>query len=174
MKKNMISVIILALLVVNIALTGVMMFSIISTEKKTAKLIDGISSALSLEITPQSGEASEASTGVAMENITVYSIADAMTLPLKDNGDGKDHFAQVSVSFSINNKSDDYKKYGSGDLSGQEDLIKNEIISVFETYTLEDAKANQDTIKKQILEKVQKLYNSDFIFNVSFSNILYQ
>jgi flagellar FliL protein len=37
MKKNMISVIILALLVVNIALTGVMMFSIISTEKEDSQ-----------------------------------------------------------------------------------------------------------------------------------------
>ena len=55
MKKNMISVIILALLIVNIVLTGVMMFSIVSTEKKTAKLIDGISTALNLELTPQSG-----------------------------------------------------------------------------------------------------------------------
>ena len=81
---------------------------------------------------------------------------------------------QVSVSFSINNKADDYKKYGSGDLSAQQDLIKNEIVTVFESYTLEDAKANQDTIKKEILKRVQKLYNSDFIFNVSFSNILYQ
>jgi flagellar FliL protein len=174
MKKNMISVIILALLIVNIALTGVMMFSIVSTEKKTAKLIDGISTALNLELTPQSGSSAAESTAVPMEDITVYSIADAMTIPLKDSGDGKDHFVQVSVSFSINNKADDYKKYGSGGLSAQQDLIKNEIVTVFESYTLEDAKANQDTIKKEILKRVQKLYNSDFIFNVSFSNILYQ
>ena len=174
MKKNMISVIILALLIVNIALTGVMMFSIVSTEKKTAKLIDGISTALNLELAQSDGETSEETTSLPMEDITVYSIADAMTIPLKNGGDGKDHFVQVSVSFSLNNKSADFKKYGAGDLSGQQDLIKNEIITVFEGYTLEDAKVNQAAIKKDILSRVQKMYNSKFIFNVSFSNILYQ
>ena len=50
MKKNLLSVIILALLVVNIVLTSIMMVSVMGTMKKSSKLIDGISSALALEV----------------------------------------------------------------------------------------------------------------------------
>ena len=57
MKKNMISILILALLIVNVVLTGIMMFSIMGTTKKTAKLIDGITTALSLEIQDPVAEA---------------------------------------------------------------------------------------------------------------------
>ena len=48
MKKNLVSIIILALLVVNIILTSVMLFSVTGTMKRTASLIDGIAMALSL------------------------------------------------------------------------------------------------------------------------------
>ena len=42
MKKNLISVIILALLIVNIVLTAIMMFSVTGASKKTAALVDNI------------------------------------------------------------------------------------------------------------------------------------
>ena len=42
MKKNLMTVLILALLIVNIALTGVMLVSIVGTNKKTAQLVDNI------------------------------------------------------------------------------------------------------------------------------------
>ena len=50
MKKNLISVIILALLVVNIVLTGIMMASVLSTNKKTASLVTDVASAINLEL----------------------------------------------------------------------------------------------------------------------------
>lgn len=173
MKRNLLSILILALLIVNIALTAVMMFSVTSASKKTAKLVDGIAAALDLEVS--GGTVAESSTGadVAMTDIAVYSISDSMTIPLKDGEDGEGHFCMVSVSFSINMKSDGFKTYGS-DLSAQESLIKSEINSVIGSYTMEEAKGNQERLKKEILERVQALYNSDFIFNVSFSDIIFQ
>ena len=42
MKRNLLSVLILALLIVNVALTAVMMVSVTQTNKKTAALIDSI------------------------------------------------------------------------------------------------------------------------------------
>ena len=50
MKKNLISIVILALLIVNIVLTAIMMFSVTSASKKTAALVDNISKALDLEL----------------------------------------------------------------------------------------------------------------------------
>ena len=46
MKKNLISIIILALLVVNIVLTAIMMFSVTGAANKTAALVDNIATAL--------------------------------------------------------------------------------------------------------------------------------
>ena len=50
MKKNLLSIFILALLVVNIALTTIMMFTIMKNEQGTGKIITDIASALSLEL----------------------------------------------------------------------------------------------------------------------------
>ena len=60
MKKNLVSIIILALLVVNVILTAIMMFSVTGTMKKTSALIDGISMALSLEIGEDAADAAAA------------------------------------------------------------------------------------------------------------------
>ena len=53
MKKNMLSILILALLIVNIVLTAIMMFSITGTAKKTSALIDDISAAINLDLKNQ-------------------------------------------------------------------------------------------------------------------------
>lgn len=171
MKKNLISIIILALLVVNVVLTAIMMFSVMSSSKKTAALVDNIATALNLELTAQTGDAGNAV--IPMEDIEVYSIPDSMTISLKrGENDEKDHYCLVSVSFSINTKADGYKTYTS-DLSAQETLIKGEITSVIGQYTMEEARANEEKIKEEILSRVQKMFDSDFIFNVTFSSIMY-
>ena len=54
MKKNLISVIILALLIVNIVLTAIMMFSVTGASKKTAALVDNIATALCRRTAPDS------------------------------------------------------------------------------------------------------------------------
>ena len=173
MKKNLISVIILALLVVNIVLTAVMMFSVTSASKATAALVNNISSALNLELASQTGEGANA-VNVSMEDTEVYTIADSMTISLKTGEDGENHFCMVSsIGFSINTKDKAYKTYGS-DLSPQETLIKDVINGVFAQYTMEEARANEAAIKQEILKQVQDLFDSEFIFNVAFSGTMYQ
>lgn len=170
MKKNLISVIILALLVVNLVLTAIMMFSVTGAARTTASLVNDIATALNLELEAQTGDAGVPA--VPMEDIEVYSLSEAMTIPLKRGEDETDHYCLLSVSFSINIKADGYKTYGS-DLSPQEDLIKGEINSIFAQYTIEEARANEEQIKAEILTRVQKMFDSDFIFNVSFSSVMY-
>ena len=59
MKKNMLSILILALLIVNIVLTAIMMFSVTGTAKKTSALIDDISAAINLDLKNQSATSTE-------------------------------------------------------------------------------------------------------------------
>lgn len=173
MKKNLISVIILALLVVNIVLTAIMMFSVTSESRKTAALVNNISTALSLELTAQSGGMEEEKVEVPMKNVETYTIPESMTIPLKKGEDGEDHYCLLNVGFSINKKGDGYKDYGS-DLSAHETLIRDKIISVFGKYTMDEARANEEQIKEEILQEIQDMFDADFIFGVAFSGVVYQ
>jgi len=171
MKKNLISVIILALLIVNIVLTAIMMFSVMSASRKTAALVDNIATALDLELVSNQDENVEEV--VSMADTETYAFTDKMTIPLKKSeGDDTDHYCIVSITLAINTKADGYKDYGS-DLSKQEGLIKDEINSVFSQYTVDEARNSQEQIKKEIVERIQKMFDSEFIYNVSFGDILF-
>ena len=49
----------------------------------------------------------------------------------------------------------------------------DKINAIFGEYTIEMARGNEEQIKKEILEEVQKMFDSEFIFAVSFSSIIY-
>lgn len=174
MKKNLISVIILALLIVNIVLTAIMMFSVTGASKKTAALVDNISKALTLELSAGGG-GEDAREAVSMADTETYSFAEQMTIPLKKSeGDDKDHYCIVSITLSINTKADGYKEYGSAEnLATREGLIKDEINSVFANYTMEEARGKQEEIKKEIISRIQTMFDSEFIYNVSFGDIMF-
>jgi len=171
MKKNLLSIVILGLLIVNVVLTSIMLFSVSGTMKKSAALIDSISVALKLEM--NEGISQAEAQNVPMEDIAVHQIAEEMMIPLAVGADGKDHFCQVSVSLSMNTKADGYKDYGET-IAEKEDLIKGEIVSVISSYAIEEAKADTDAMRNAILERIQQMYDSDFIFNVVFREIYFQ
>ena len=136
MKRNFISIVILALLVVNIVLTSIMMFSVVSTNRKTADLVGDVAAAISLDI--DMGDAS----AVALEDTTTYTIADMRILLKKSvDADGvqdeNDHYAMLTLVLSMNNKHEDYAKYGE-DVTSREDLIKGKISDVVSQYTMEE------------------------------------
>ena len=168
MKKNLLSIIILALLVVNIVLSAIMMISVTSASKKTAELVADISTIIGLEIDglPKAGVAG----AVSQQDTVVYTLSNTeMTIPLKVGADGKTHYAVGKVSLSINSTHEDYETYYTEDFSSKEGLIEDIIFSVLANYTMEEASANPTQIKAEILQKIQELYGSDFIFGVSFS-----
>lgn len=172
MKKNLISVIILALLIVNIVLSAIMMFSVVGASKKTALLVDNIATAMNLELA--SGTAGP-SVVVSMADTETYSFAETMTIPLKKTeGDDKDHYCVVSVTLSIDTKAEGYKEYGSAEKLGtMEGLMKDQINSVFGQYTMEEVRDNQEKVKEEILDRLQTMFDSKFIYNVSFGDIMF-
>ena len=66
MKKNLISVVILALMLVNIIVSSVTMFSVTSTNQKTAAVINKISSMVDLQVT-ESAPTSSTQESVSLE-----------------------------------------------------------------------------------------------------------
>lgn len=176
MKKNLISIIILALLIVNIVLSAIMIFSVVGTSKKTAALVDNISTALNLELTAgSSGEGMTVS--VPLSDTALYDISEKMTIPLKveadENGNETQHYFIANVTLSMNTKADGYKEYGES-IDTMESLIKSEVADVIQSHTLDDARNNQDQIRQEILDRIHQLFDSDFVFNVSFSDTMIQ
>lgn len=171
MKKNLISIAILALLIINLVITGIMMFSVMSTNKKTAALVNDIAKAISLELNDGTTAEAEEET-ISIADVETYAITD-LTIPLRNGEDGKSHYALLSVTLSMNKLSDDYATYGA-DVANKVDLIKGIINEVVSQYTMEEAKANTNAIADGILARIQALYNSDFIFDVTFSSAMYQ
>ena len=171
MKKNLLSVVILALLVVNLILTGIMMFSCVSANKKTAALVNDIASVLDLELT--GGSNTEEVAAVSVADTEIYNIADAMTVALRPSEDGKEHYCMCEVSFSMNKTHEDYETM-SPMVATQESKIRSIIIGVIGGYTKEEAQANQKAIESEILEQVQQMFGSNFIYEAYFRDVKFQ
>lgn len=171
MKKNLLSLVILSLLVVNIVLTAVMLVSVLSTNKKTAAVVTDIAGILQLEL----NDSPDGAGAVSIADTEVYAIAEQTISLEKEEGDTKDHFAVVAITLSLNMKHEDYEAYGA-DIVNKEDLIKSEIISVISTYTATEARLPevQTRMCEEILDRIQNLYGSTFIYKAAFSNIIVQ
>lgn len=177
MKKNMLSIIIMALLLVNIILTSVMMFSVTSTNKRVADLVGNIATVMNLELTaPGQEEVVE----VSLENTEVYAITGSMTMPLAsevtEEGNSKQGYLICNVSLSMNKKHADYKTYGSAEaMASREELIKDAINTIVSKHTATElqADAGLEDLKAEILKAVQDLFQSDFIYKVSISEVKY-
>lgn len=165
MKKNLLSILILALLVVNLVMTSIMMFSVTGAMNKTSSLVTDIASVLKLELGTNTEDGTEDSITIA--DTEVYDIADSMTITLLPGDDGKTHYYLVAVSLSINNKNKDYKKL-QPEIEKKESIIKSTINEVISGYTYEEAVQDQKGMKQKILTAIQDLFGSDFIYEVNF------
>ncbi|WP_026651279.1 flagellar basal body-associated FliL family protein [Butyrivibrio proteoclasticus] len=179
MKKNLLSIIILALLIVNLVMTGFMMMSVMTTNSQTAKIIADIAAALELEANGgQTGGFNGSSGGnVGVANIATFGFTgdEKLTITTKPGNDNKSHYMVVEVVFSMNTASGDYATYGTSEsLESMKDLIKSKINDVLSSYSMEELQADSSTAKEAILEAVQELYGSNFIYDVTFSSMLFQ
>lgn len=174
MKKNLLSILILALLIVNIALTSIMMFSVMGASKKTTQLVTDIASVLQLELEDVNGEEAEM---IPLSQTEVYNISEALTIALQPDAAGDTHYCLVSVALSMNTKDKGYKTYGSAEtMASYESLITSEITSVIGGYTVEELRepSAQEEARMKILDGIQKRFESEFVYNVSFSDIKFQ
>lgn len=171
MKKNLISVLILALMVVNIVLTAIMMFSVMGTAKKTGALVTQIAEVLNLELEP-SKEGEEGPKEVSIADTKMFDIAE-MTIPLRKGEDGKDHYCLISVSIMMDKNHEDFATY-EATIGEQESVMKSIVVEAVQSRTMDEAQDNPDALKDDILARLQKAYNSTFIYKVVISSILYQ
>lgn len=174
MKKNLMSVIILALVFANFVLTAVMVFSVLPQTKSANQMITDVCAAIKLDLNSGAATGSQSVPIDKIEDYTIAASDDKMSINFKSSGDGKDHFLMVAVSLSLNTESDGYTKYGSAGLDKQKNVIKNEINSVIRNHTKEEFDTDMQAIQDEILEYLQDTFGKDFIISVNFSDVVEQ
>lgn len=162
MKKNLMTVIILALVVANLVLTAIMMFTIVPQTKKANEMITKVCEAIDLEL--NSGAATGLS-NLPIDQIETYDVADGetITVNLKDGG-----YAVVSVCISVNNESETYEDSTTEPLSTKESIIKDSIIEIVGNYSKDELNASKDDVKSELLKTLQKTFGADYVVGISF------
>ncbi|MBQ1546916.1 MAG: flagellar basal body-associated FliL family protein [Lachnospiraceae bacterium] len=170
MKKNFLTFLTLALVIVNLVLTVIMAVAIVPETKKANELITKIADAIDLDM--QSGDA--ASTGdYDIAQLEDYPFTDSFTVNLKKGEDGKDHYVVVGVTLSINKEYKDYNDK-KANLEANKETVKGRIVSVLSSYTYEEFRSDESAVKLAILQAMQDLFGKGFVVNVEFSNVMYQ
>ena len=165
MKKNLMSVIILALVFANFVLTAILMFTVIPQTKKANNLIDQICEAVSLDL--NSG-ASTSTANLPQDQIVDYALNEedkTLTINFAPSEDG--------VSLSLNKESDGYKTYGE-DLSSKKNIILADINTIIGKHTMEDFNNDKDAVYNEILKALQDKFGADYIVGVNFTSSLTQ
>lgn len=174
MKKSMLNVITLALVLINLVLTVILTFSIVSTTKKTDNLIVKVAEIIDLDVGGGlSSEDTNSKLGVNdLETVDVKNSDDTtkITLSLLDSNN-KIHYAQVNVTLTLNKKSKDYEAKRASIDSGMQ-LIVNNVNSVVSSYTYDTALQNKNNMEAQLLSELQNLFQTDMIHSVAINLVL--
>ena len=169
MKKNLMTVVILALVFANFVLTAIMMFTIVPTTQKANELITKVCEAIDLEL--NSGAATGLS-NLPIDQIATYNVSsgEKMTVNLA----GGDNYALVAVALSVNKESERYKEATTEILTEQEAIIKNTINQIIRQYTKDEFLENTQEVQDEICKSLQKTYGADYIVGVNFSTLTVQ
>lgn len=172
MKKNLMTVVILALVFANFVLTAIMMFTIVPTTQKANELITRVCEAIDLEL---NRGAATGLNNLPIDQIATYNVSagEKMTINLADG----DHYALVAVALSVNKESERYIDSNTTILTEQEAIIKNTINQVIRQYSKEDLLKNSEKVQEvqdEICKSLQKTYGADYIVGVNFATLTVQ
>lgn len=171
MKKNMLTIIVIALTAINVILSAVLVFAVVPASNRTTKLVNQVASIINLELEASSNGVSEA---VDPRDVETYIIESKLTFNLLRSANGSDHYAAIdSITLSINKSSKDYGKLNKT-IEANSNFITDIVTEVVSSYTYDDAISKKEEMKAEILERIQSHFNSEFIFSVSLNNLCFQ
>lgn len=180
MKKSLLTMITLALVLINLLLTAVIAIAILPEVKNVNSLVSKVAAAIDLNengaTTTTGNDGNE--NKVPIENQTMISIGgdDGLTINLKSD-DGDTHIAVVHAQLVMNSKADSYKtNYAAltnetGAAAGQ---VSQAIQQTVSQYTVEQMQNDQQTVIDACTKAIQAIFDKDFVVGVSFTNVIYQ
>ena len=166
MKKSMLNVIILALVLVNLVLTVILTFSLVSTNKKTNSLINKVAQIIDLDVAGGVSN-NNSSTGSGIENVSYIDIKnnDSTDIIVSYVDNGKTRYAVLSVSVGLNSKAKDYSTVSTSVDNGRKVLV-NKITNEANKYTYSTISANKSTMETDLLKEFQELFKTETIQSV--------
>ena len=167
MKKNILTIVIMAATLINLILSVVLVFSVMPAMNKTGNLIDKVASVIDLEIETKEDEGQE----YTIEDLVPYTITyeSSAKINLLKEGE-KAHYAVLDgIVISFNPKAEDYNSIYESVQNASvyiEDIVKETIGS----YTYSNI--NQAQIKTEAIKKIQEKYNTKCIVDISLTGFL--
>lgn len=171
MKKNLITVIILALCLINLVFNIMLVFVFMPSASKTNKLITDISKVLDIEIQSQSnGESS-----FDVSNLVAFQLEQGNPINLANDGTGSLHVLQYGLTINLDSTASDYSKVNDN-LTSSTALIYDMVRNIIGSYTYTQAidVSIQKEIKDEILRQLRETFNTECIYSVSFYNFVAQ
>lgn len=161
MKKNILTVVIMAATIMNLILTAVLVFSVMPAMNKTSNLVDKVASVIDLEISGSEAEYS-------IQDLQTYAIEfdKAQNINLqKDAGDDRAHYASINkIVVSFNSKAEDFadvqQTVQTADVYIQ-DIVK-ETVSQYTATTV-----NESVVREEAVKKIQEKYGTKCIVDIS-------
>lgn len=173
MKKNIFSVIITALTVVNVVLTAILFFVMMPTFQKTNNLITQVASVLNLELDADKDADADADYKVSDIEYTDVTFDTQQTVNLNNGSDNKAHYALFDgYSIGVNKKADDYKDYNTEKIASYQSTITDIIRSVMQSHTNDDI--SEDVIKKEALEQIREKFDTKAVVEITLKNFMHQ
>ncbi|MGN0328253.1 MAG: hypothetical protein ACI4D4_04645 [Lachnospira sp.] len=173
MKKSMLNVITLALVLINLVLTVILTFSLVSTNNKTNSLISRIAEIIDLDVAGGSTTANGSSNATNIDDITYIDVTngdnDDITVSYTENG--KTHYAVFNVSIGVNTKAKDYSSKSTTINNGMK-VIVNAIQKEAMTYSYSTVAANKTTMETNLLKTLQDTFQTDCIQSVMVSVVV--
>ena len=166
MKKSMLNVIILALVLVNLVLTVILTFSLVSTNKKTNSLINKVAQIIDLDVAGGVSN-NNSSTGSGIENVSYIDIKnnDSTDIIVSYVDNGKTRYAVLSVSVGLNSKAKDYSTVSTS-VAHRMNVLVNKITNEANKYTYSTISANKSTMETDLLKEFQELFKTETIQSV--------
>lgn len=172
MKKNIFSVIITALTVINVVLTAIMFFVMLPTFNKTNNLITQVASVLNLELDADADSDDSQNYSFADQEPVTVTFDSQQTYNLKMDTDNKERFAMMKgYTIYLNSKADDYDDLQEK-ITANQSQITNVVASVIQGHTYSEA--TQDLVEKESLEKIADLLDSKVVVKIDLDGFVKQ
>lgn len=171
MKRNILTIIILALSILNMVLTAIIVFSVVPNVKKTNNLIDQVAKIINLDLEAQNGNEKV----ITAEELDNFDLSEELIINLKKDADSnKERYVVISkISLSLYKGTTNYGK-AKEKIEAATSNIYDVIRKTFSDYSTDGAKANEETIKNLIKSTLNEKYGDDLVQDIAFGSMVYQ
>lgn len=173
MKKSMLNVITLALVLVNLVLTVILTFSLVSTNNKTNKLVTKVSEIIDLDVAGVDNSSKSTSAGTSIEDVAYVDVSNngSNDIMISYTDGGKTHYAIVKVTLGLNTKAKDYASKSTTINNGMK-VIVNAVQTEAMKYTYSTIAASKTTVESNLLATLQDTFQTECITSVIVSVVV--